>query len=92
MGALQPRPLTSSRRAALPLCGAEHAGAGTLRYMAPELLSGSTKSLTPKVDIFALGMLMWEMVAGEVPWRHCSDMQVPLLVSALGSGRHARLG
>ncbi len=49
--------------------------------MAPELMSGAAhSSLTDKVDVYSLGVLLWEMAAREVPWRGCSDEQVPLLV------------
>ncbi len=67
---------------------AEHFGAGTLSYMAPELLKGSTASpsLTDKVDIYALGIMLWELATRQLPWRGCSDVQVQALVSAAASG------
>ena len=39
---------------------------GTLQYMAPEALSRTRVS--PAVDVFALGMTMYEMLAGAVPF------------------------
>lgn len=40
--------------------------AGTPTYMAPELFS--KKSYDEKVDVFAYGTLLWELVAREVPF------------------------
>jgi len=42
------------------------AGAGTPAYMAPELLSG--KGYNEKVDVYAFGICLWEMVARLIPF------------------------
>ncbi|KAG0258924.1 hypothetical protein DFQ27_004392, partial [Actinomortierella ambigua] len=42
------------------------ASKGTLRWMAPELL-GSTPNYSAKSDIYALGVVMWEMAADCTP-------------------------
>lgn len=39
---------------------------GTLRYMAPEQMS-TPGSIDHRIDIFALGMIMYEMVTGHLP-------------------------
>jgi len=39
---------------------------GTLRYMAPEQLRDQPP--TPAVDIYALGVVLYEMLAGRPPW------------------------
>jgi serine/threonine-protein kinase len=39
---------------------------GTLRYAAPEQLRGETP--TPKVDVYAVGVLLFEMIAGRGPF------------------------
>lgn len=39
---------------------------GTLPYMAPEQFSGS-KDLDARADVFALGMMLWRMLAGRLP-------------------------
>ncbi len=51
---------------------ATEAGAGTLRplagtpmYMAPELWTGAAPS--PASDVYALGLLLWQALAGELP-------------------------
>jgi serine/threonine protein kinase len=41
-------------------------GVGTVPYMAPELLS-STPLVTPAADVFAFGVLIWEMTSGHLP-------------------------
>jgi tetratricopeptide (TPR) repeat protein len=45
--------------------------AGTPDYMAPELLRGEPRSVTS--DVFALGVLMFELVTGELPWTRASS-------------------
>lgn len=46
---------------------------GTLPWMAPELLSGSTTRVSEKVDVFSFGIAMWEILTGEEPYAnmHC---------------------
>ncbi|KAK9055661.1 hypothetical protein SSX86_026746 [Deinandra increscens subsp. villosa] len=46
---------------------------GTLPWMAPELLNGSTTRVSEKVDVFSFGITMWEILTGEEPYAnmHC---------------------
>ncbi|KAI3469920.1 hypothetical protein Pfo_026583 [Paulownia fortunei] len=46
---------------------------GTLPWMAPELLNGSSTRVSEKVDVFSFGIAMWEILAGEEPYAnmHC---------------------
>ncbi|KAK9069352.1 hypothetical protein SSX86_011255 [Deinandra increscens subsp. villosa] len=46
---------------------------GTLPWMAPELLNGSTTKVSEKVDVFSFGITMWEILTGEEPYAnmHC---------------------
>ncbi|XP_077252657.1 RAF-like serine/threonine-protein kinase 20 [Tasmannia lanceolata] len=46
---------------------------GTLPWMAPELLNGSSSRVSEKVDVFSFGIAMWEILTGEEPYAnmHC---------------------
>ncbi|KAL4643783.1 hypothetical protein ACB092_02G116900 [Castanea dentata] len=46
---------------------------GTLPWMAPELLNGSSSGVSEKVDVFSFGIAMWEILTGEEPYAnmHC---------------------
>ena len=61
---------------------------GTPAYMAPEQASG-TRLLTPGVDVFALGCVLFECLAGEPAF--AADNQYALLAKIL-SGEVPRLG
>ncbi|XP_068652736.1 RAF-like serine/threonine-protein kinase PRAF [Aristolochia californica] len=41
---------------------------GTLPWMAPELLNGSSSLVSDKVDVFSFGIVMWELLTGEEPF------------------------
>ncbi|KFM29252.1 Serine/threonine-protein kinase CTR1 [Auxenochlorella protothecoides] len=57
--------------------------AGTPAYMAPEMFDGA--GITEKVDVFAFGVLLWEMLTGDVPWSHVpSPMQIIYCVGVMG--------
>jgi serine/threonine protein kinase len=43
---------------------------GTPEYMAPEQIQPWNAPLAPPTDIYALGVTVFEMVAGETPFRH----------------------
>ena len=57
------RPLDSAGEAGLTGAGGM---IGTPEYMAPEQVTGGT--VTPSTDLFALGVVMYEMVTGELPF------------------------
>uniref|UniRef100_A0A453JT84 Protein kinase domain-containing protein n=1 Tax=Aegilops tauschii subsp. strangulata TaxID=200361 RepID=A0A453JT84_AEGTS len=46
---------------------------GTLPWMAPELLNGSSSKVSEKVDVFSFGIALWEILTGEEPYAnmHC---------------------
>lgn len=41
---------------------------GTFKYMAPEVLRGEPSAVESSVDIWSMGCVMLEMVAGHAPW------------------------
>ncbi|KAM7263447.1 hypothetical protein ACFE04_001130 [Oxalis oulophora] len=41
---------------------------GTLPWMAPELLNGSSSLVSDKVDVFSFGIVLWELLTGEEPY------------------------
>jgi serine/threonine protein kinase len=46
---------------------------GTVNYLAPELLAGATAN--PKTDIYALGLLIYEVFAGTTPFKSESSFE-----------------
>ena len=42
-------------------------GNGTPAYMSPECFG--TEKISEKSDVFSLGMILWECLTGETPWR-----------------------
>eukprot|EP00884_Botryococcus_braunii_P000818 jgi/Botrbrau1/10737/Bobra.180_2s0007.1 len=46
------------------------------RWLAPEVMEG--KRHTRAADVYAFGLLLWELLTFEIPWPHLSDFQVVL--------------
>lgn len=65
---------------------------GTLRYMAPEHFQGTMSRAT---DVFAFGMLLWEMVTGKKPYENMTQGEPPPPRSAGAAAarafKHARV-
>ena len=54
---------------------AEKHNAGSIKYMAPEILQGNNAS-DPKIDIWSLGVMMYAMITGEYPFSGASREQI----------------
>jgi tetratricopeptide (TPR) repeat protein/tRNA A-37 threonylcarbamoyl transferase component Bud32 len=49
---------------------------GTPAYMAPEQAAGDNRAVGPATDIHALGAILYEMLAGQPPFRGASALEV----------------
>jgi hypothetical protein len=53
---------------------------GSIGYMSPEQASGHTREATPAVDIYALGAMLYRLVAGKTPFEGSSAVESLQLV------------
>jgi serine/threonine protein kinase len=51
------------------------------RWLAPEILNG--EAATPAADVFAFGVVLWELLTWEMPWQWTNPWQI---VSAIQGG------
>lgn len=42
---------------------------GTLPYMPPEVLNGKLKFICPSVDVWGLGVIMYSLLYGKLPFK-----------------------
>lgn len=59
-----------------------HSHIGSLPYASPELLLPSPPPLGPSADIWALGVLMWTMVVGKLPFQHPYEPRLRAMITA----------
>jgi formylglycine-generating enzyme required for sulfatase activity len=64
---------------------------GTLAYMAPEVLKEEKGAVTPQVDVYALGVLGYELLVGHSPHR-VEGLHLPQVVAVLTRGEPPRAG
>ncbi|XWS10424.1 hypothetical protein CRYUN_Cryun39dG0076300 [Craigia yunnanensis] len=55
---------------------------GTLPWMAPELLNGSSNKVSEKVDVFSFGIVLWEILTGEEPY---ANMHYGAIIGGIAS-------
>ncbi|OHT01757.1 TKL family protein kinase [Tritrichomonas foetus] len=53
-------------------------GIGTSQWMAPEVLV--SQRYDEKADVYSYGIILWEMLTGDVPYRGLRDIQVAMTV------------
>jgi len=53
---------------------------GTPHYLAPETIRGGSAAITAASDLYALGVLAYEMLAGRTPFAGASAVELPQLV------------
>ncbi|GLI63291.1 hypothetical protein VaNZ11_006197 [Volvox africanus] len=71
-------------RLRLTVGSTENPDAGTPAYMAPECFDMSNRRITHQADIFALGVLIWEMLAMIRPWKETGPVAVAFMVTYKG--------
>lgn len=64
---------------------------GTLIYMAPEQVARQSGSGQPQTDVYAIGLISYELLAGHSPLQEYDD-SVLGMVKAIGDKDHTRLG
>lgn len=56
---------------------------GSLKYMAPESLSGKNTKIGPAIDVWSLGCILFAMVTGELPFGGKNSGEVRLNILSL---------
>ncbi|GIL85301.1 hypothetical protein Vretifemale_13902 [Volvox reticuliferus] len=54
---------------------------GTAPYVAPEVFDVHNFTITDRVDVYALGVILWEMLAGQRPWEGHNIVVVAVVVA-----------
>ncbi|GIL78194.1 hypothetical protein Vretifemale_7609 [Volvox reticuliferus] len=54
---------------------------GTAPYIAPEAFDSKNFTITDRVDVYALGIMLWEMLAGRRPWAGQNMVVIAIIVA-----------
>lgn len=65
---------------------AEKSRAGSLRYMAPEILTGENTEARPALDVWSMGCILFALVCGELPF---NGKTVGEIIERIKSGSYA---
>ena len=55
--------------------GGDKVDAGTLNYMAPECLEKHSAETSPAIDVWAIGVMFYAMIFGELPFSGSNDKE-----------------
>lgn len=68
------------------LSSGSHTGnaVGTLAYMAPELLDPDAPTADEAADCYAMGVVLWELFTGQIPWDGKTVHQIISTVGVYG--------
>jgi serine/threonine protein kinase len=67
----------------------EMSGAGSPRYMAPEVLVNPPKPYNMKVDVYSFGIVLWEILSLQRPYAHVRSQDELVDYVAIQGGRPA---
>ncbi|CCE61358.1 hypothetical protein TPHA_0A02760 [Tetrapisispora phaffii CBS 4417] len=59
-----------------------HTNIGSLPYAAPELVSANSKNIDPPADIWALGVLIYTMLVGKLPFKNDYNSRLGEIIQA----------
>ena len=77
-----PPPPTSPLHTSTPSVSETPPIAGSLQYASPEMIMSPTGLLSPASDIWALGVVIYALLAGDLPFQHMFQPRVQMMILA----------